>query len=135
MLATVFSTNTIYEHNVNIRILPAPAYIHISSRTFGHQWGRLTRKSITYQNVTTYKGRHQENNLGEVVRAGGRDSNRLFSIFRSINKAKVGLGQSSGECFRITTLLFFSENTPASLSKLCKYILMTKIWKLYKNDV
>ena len=44
-------------------------YIHISSRTFGHQWGRLTRKSIT--NVTTYKGRHQENNLGVVGRAGG----------------------------------------------------------------
>ena len=121
MLATVFSTNTIYEHNVNIRILPAPAYIHISSRTFGHQWGRLTRKSITYQNVITYKGRHQENNLGEVGRAGGggRDSITLFSIFRSINKAKVGLGQSSGECFKITTVLF-SENTPASLSKLCQ---------------
>ena len=68
MLATVFSTNTIYEHNINTRILPAPAYIHISSRTFGHQWGRLTRKSITCHNVSTYKGRHQENNLGEVGR-------------------------------------------------------------------
>ena len=103
---------------MNIRILPAPAYIHISSRTFGHQWGRLTRKSITYHNVTTYKGRHQENNLGEAGGVG-RDSITLFSIFRSINKAKVGLGQSSGECFTINTVLF-SENTPASLSKLCQ---------------
>ena len=85
---------------MNIRILPVPAYIHISSRTFGHQWGRLTRKSIIY---------HQENNFGEGGRAGGggRDSITLFSIFRSINMAKVGLGQSSGECFRIILLLFF----------------------------
>ena len=84
MLATVFSTNTIYEHNINTRILPAPAYIHISSRTFGHQWGRLTRKSITY---------HQENNLGEVGRGrreGGGIPLHYFQYSDQSTRQKLG---------------------------------------------
>ena len=66
-----------------IRIQEFHLLLHIStfsSRTFGHQWGRLTRKSITYQNVTTYKGRYQENNMGEVGRRGEGFHYIIFNI-------------------------------------------------------